>query len=114
MAEDVLSAMSRELVLDVSATKNLARVETRRIGMHGGLAAGLHIHNCPVVGSIVAGTVAFQIEGQPETVLKPGDVFFEPEGVRIARFDALDEDVVFLAHYLLADNEDPVLTFPEH
>ena len=107
-----LSAMSRELVFDVAATKNVTRVQTRRIGMPAGLAAGLHVHNCPVAGSIVAGSVAFQVEGEPETVLRPGDAFFEPEGVRIARFDALDEDVVFLAHYLLADQE-PGIEFPE-
>ena len=109
---DSLSAMSREIVLDVAATKNVARVQTRRIAMPAGLPAGLHVHNCPVAGSIVAGSVAFQIEGEPEIILKPGDSFFEPEGVRIARFDALDADVAFVAHYLLAAGEDPGIEFP--
>ena len=41
-----------------------------------------------MVGSIVSGSVSFQVEDEPETVLGPGDVFFAPEGARIARFDA--------------------------
>jgi hypothetical protein len=56
---------------------------------------GLHIHNGPVFGSIETGSAVYQIEGEPETVLKPGDVFYEPEGVRIARFDAQEDGVTF-------------------
>jgi hypothetical protein len=44
-----------------------------------GYAAELHIHNGPVVGSTEAGSAVYQIEGGPETVLKPGDVCSEPE-----------------------------------
>lgn len=29
-----------------------------------------------------------RVEGEPQSVLHPGDVFYEPEGARIARFDA--------------------------
>jgi hypothetical protein len=52
------------------------------------IAPGPHVHYGPVVGSILAGSAIYQIEGQPESVLRAGDVFFEPEGERIARFDA--------------------------
>ncbi|MGW3495983.1 hypothetical protein [Streptomyces sp. NPDC001020] len=55
----------------------------------------------------------YQIEGEPETVLRPGDVFYEPEGVRIARFDAQEEDVTFFGYFLLADGVNPELVFPE-
>jgi hypothetical protein len=41
------------------------------------VAAGRHIHNCPVVGSIVEGSVAYQSEGKPVVVLAPDDVFYE-------------------------------------
>lgn len=43
----------------------------------------------------------FQIEGEPEGVLRPGDSFYEPEGARITRFDGQDAGVTFLAYFLL-------------
>jgi quercetin dioxygenase-like cupin family protein len=57
--------------------------------------------------------VVFQIEGEPATVLRPGDVFFEPQGARIARFDAKDDGAVFYAYFLLADGEESAMTFPD-
>ena len=48
----------------------------------------------------------FQIEGELETVLRPGDVFYEPEGARITRFDAQDAGVTFLAYFLLGPGQD--------
>ncbi|WP_225726714.1 MULTISPECIES: cupin domain-containing protein [unclassified Nocardia] len=109
-----LAAFSRTIVLDTELTpaKPTERIQVRRIGMPAGAAAGLHVHNGPVVGSIVSGSVAYQIDGEPEVVLHPGDVFFEPEGVRIARFDALDEDVVFLAYFPLSADQEPEVEFP--
>ena len=71
------------------------------------------VHNGPVVGSIVAGSAVYQIEGQPETVLAAGDVFFEPEGERIARFDAREDGVTFLAYFLLSPGQEAQLTFPD-
>ena len=35
------------------------------------------MHHGPVVGSILEGSAVYQIEGQPESVLRPGDVFFQ-------------------------------------
>jgi hypothetical protein len=103
--------MSRAVLADVvvAPARTVERVETRRIHIPAGVAAGLHIHNCPVVGSIVAGSVAYQVEGEPGVVLGPGDVFFEAEGVRIARFDALEDDVTFIAHFLLSAGQQPEL-----
>jgi len=89
------------------------RVEIRRITMAPGFPAGLHVHNGPVFGSIETGSVVYQVEGSPETVLGPGDVFYEPEEARIARFDALDEGVTFLGYFLLAAGVDAGLVFPE-
>ncbi|WP_327099376.1 cupin domain-containing protein [Nocardia vinacea] len=71
-------------------------VEVRRITIAPNHAAGLHVHNGPVFGSVESGSVIYQIDGRPESVLGPGDVFYEPEGVRIARFDAEGEGVTFL------------------
>ena len=45
-------------------------------------------------------------------MLRPGDVFFEPEGARIARFDAQDAGVTFLAYFLLGSGQEAELSFP--
>jgi hypothetical protein len=42
-------------------------------------------------------------------VLRPGDVFYEPEGERIARFDAEEDGATFLAWFLLSPGEEPRL-----
>ena len=88
-------------------------IEFRRIQIVPGHAAGLHVHNGPVVGSILDGSATFQIEGEPESILGPGDVFFEPEGAHIARFDARDDGVTFLAYFLLDEGQDPEINFPD-
>jgi len=107
--------LSRVVLMDAQLrqVKDTGHVQVREIKILPGYAAGLHVHNGPVVGSITAGSAVYQIEGQPETVLRPGDVFFEPEGERIARFDAGDDGVTFLAYFLLSPGQDAELTFPE-
>ena len=107
--------VSRVIVMDQKLPEPLTtdRVEIRRITIAPGYAAGLHVHNGPVFGSIATGSAVYQIEGEPETVLKPGDVFYEPEGVRIARFDAQEDGVTFFGYFLLADGVNAELAFPE-
>lgn len=90
--------------------KDTDRAEIREIRILPGHAAGLHVHNGPVVGSILTGSVIYQIDGQPAAVLRAGDVFFEPEGERIARFDAGDDGVTFLAYFLLSPGQEAQLT----
>jgi len=106
--------MTRDVVLDVrlEQAKDTHRVQARRIRIMPGQAAGLHVHNGPVVGSIVDGSAVFQVDGEPETMLRPGDVFYEPEGVRITRFDAQEAGVTFLAYFLLGPGQEPELSFP--
>lgn len=105
----------REVVLDerFAGVKPTARVEVRRIRMLPNHSGGLHVHNSPVFGVILAGSVIYQIEGSPETELRAGDVFYEPEGVRIARFDALADGVTFLGYFLLESGQDAELTVPD-
>ncbi|WP_433475263.1 (R)-mandelonitrile lyase [Spirillospora sp. CA-142024] len=107
--------LGRVIVMDQRLPEPLAtqRVEIRRITIAPGYAAGLHIHNGPVFGSIERGSAVYQIEGEPETLLKRGDVFYEPEGVRIARFDAQEDGVTFLGYFLLGDGMSADLVFPE-
>ncbi|MFI1919874.1 cupin domain-containing protein [Nocardia sp. NPDC020380] len=110
-----LPQMSRAIVMDQELPEPLTaqRVEIRRITLAPEHAAGLHIHNGPVFGNIETGSAIYQIEGQPETVLEPGDTFYEPAGARISRFDAQNEGVTFLAYFLLADGVNAELVTPE-
>jgi quercetin dioxygenase-like cupin family protein len=105
----------REVLLDqvLPAPRSTQRVEVRRITIAPGQAGGLHVHNGPVFGSVETGSVVYQIDGEAASVLRPGDVFYEPEGVRIARFDAEDDGVTFLAYFLLAAGEVAEIEFPD-
>lgn len=107
--------ITRSTILDVAFEHPTvtSRVEIREIRILAGHAGGLHIHNGPVVGSIVEGSVIYQIEGEPERVLGPGEVFFEPEGARIARFDAQEDGVTFLGYFLLRAGQEPGIDFPQ-
>lgn len=106
------SPISRDIVLDIRlpTAKPTHRVQTRLIRIPPGHPAGAHVHNGPVFGNIVSGSVVYQITDEPETVLTEGDVFYEPEGVRIQRFDAREDGVTFLAYFLLGQDEDAELT----
>jgi quercetin dioxygenase-like cupin family protein len=109
------SPITRTVVLDQSlpVPSTTHRVEVRRISIAAGQPAGLHVHNCPVFGSIETGSAIYQIDGQPESALTPGDTFYEPEGTRIARFDARDDGVTFLAYFLLDAGQTAELEFPD-
>jgi quercetin dioxygenase-like cupin family protein len=104
--------ITRTVVSDIRlpSVKATDRVQVREIRILPAHAAGLHVHNGPVFGSVVAGSVVYQIDGQPAMVLRPGDVFYEPEGERIARFDAREDGVTFLAYFLLSPGQEPELT----
>ena len=103
----------REILLDVRlpAVKATARVQAREIRILAGQAAGLHRHNGPVFGTIVEGAATYQIDGEPEIVLNVGDAFYEPEGARIARFDAGADGVTFAAFFLVGEGEEPELEY---
>ena len=55
----------------------------------------------------------YQVEGEAQSVLGPGEVFYEPEGARIAHFDAGDDGATFLAYYLLRADQEPAIEFPD-
>jgi hypothetical protein len=72
------------------------------------------VHNGPVAGSIVEGSAVFQVDGEPESVLRLGDVVFEPESARIRRFDAQDVGVTFLAYFLLGPGQEAEISVPAY
>lgn len=112
-AEDV-PPITRTVLLDqpLSPPRGTHRVEVRRIAIAPRRAAGLHVHNGPVFGSIETGSAVYQIEGEAAVVLGPGDVFHEPEGARLARFDAEADGVTFLGYFLLGAGEAAEIEFP--
>jgi quercetin dioxygenase-like cupin family protein len=79
------------------------RVAAYRVELPPGQPTGLHFHPSPVTGYVESGLIAFQPDGQPVRELRPGDVFFEPAGETIRRFDNLSdsEPAAFIAFYLL-------------
>ena len=103
--------ITRTIVMDqrLPAPRVIDHVEVRRITLAPDQAVGTHVHNGPVFGSIETGSAVYQIEGEPESVLTPGDVFYEPESARIARFDAQSDGVTFLAYFPVGPNETPRL-----
>jgi quercetin dioxygenase-like cupin family protein len=101
----------RTTLLDQSLPgRPTASVTVRRIVMQPDVAGGAHHHNGPVFGTIEFGSVFFQVDGGPETILRAGDVFYEPGGVLIDRFDATSEGVTFLGYFLSGPGERPELT----
>ncbi|WP_141585809.1 cupin domain-containing protein [Actinomadura sp. WMMA1423] len=106
--------ITRTVLLDqvLAPPRGTHRVEVRRITIAPGREAGLHVHNGPVFGSIETGSAVYQIEGEAAAVLGPGDVFYEPEGARVARFDAEEEGVTFLGYFLLGAGQTAEIEFP--
>ena len=90
----------------IDSGKSISTVEIKEVTMGPKQKAPLHLHPCPTVGVITEGTISFQIEGEPVQQLKVGDAFYEPENVRIAKFDN-DTDVPskFVVFYLLGKDE---------
>jgi len=83
------------------------RVEAYRVELPPGQSAGLHTHPGPVTGYVERGRIAFERDGQPVRELCPGDVFFEPAGEIIRRFDnpSGSEAATFVAFYLLSGDQ---------
>ena len=107
------SAITRSTLLDqplVGGT-DVSHVEVRRISIAAGTTGGAHVHNGPVFGTIESGSVTFQIGEEAQTTLRVGDVFYEPAGVVVSKFDTTSEDVVFLGYFLLAEGAAPEIEF---
>jgi quercetin dioxygenase-like cupin family protein len=90
------------------------RVESYRVELPPGQPAGRHLHPGPVTGYVESGLIAFERDGQPVRQLGTGDVFFEPAGETIHRFDNLSatEPAVFVAFYLLAGDQPLIQPIP--
>jgi quercetin dioxygenase-like cupin family protein len=95
----------------LGGNRSIQRVEIKQVELPPGQLTGLHRHPCPVVGYVTAGTIKFQIEGQPIQHLRSGDAFFEPRDARVAHFDNVSASggATFIAFYLLGTDEDRLI-----
>jgi quercetin dioxygenase-like cupin family protein len=82
-------------------------VAAYRVELPPGQPAGSHYHPGAVTGYVESGLIAFERAGQPVRELGPGDVFFEPAGETILRFDNRSdrEPATFIAFYLLTGDQ---------
>ena len=97
--KDLLSAQ-------ISPARSLAHIEVKQVKLPARQSAPLHLHPCPVTGTVLEGRIAFQIEGEAVHHLVAGDAFYEPANARIARFDNEgDSPATFTAIYLMDENE---------
>lgn len=102
------AAVSRRALLtaDLAPARSVAHVEIKEVTLPPLLAAGRHLHPCPVVGVITAGAIRFQLEGGPVLHLRAGDAFHEPANTRGLHFDnELETPTTFVACYLLGPDE---------
>ena len=89
---------------------NVERIVSQRIEMAPQISGQRHYHPVPVVGYVVSGEIAFQIEGQETQVLRAGDVFFEPADAIIVRWENVGTTrAVFVANYLALKDTDSLL-----
>jgi quercetin dioxygenase-like cupin family protein len=85
------------------------RVEVREVTIPANSAVGAHRHPCPVFGQVMSGEILFQVAGEAEQRLQPGDVFYEPARAPILHFDALEAQATFVAYFLLGRAEENTL-----
>jgi quercetin dioxygenase-like cupin family protein len=99
------------LTAALGGSRQVDRVEIKRIDLAPGQVTGPHRHPCPVVGHILSGSIRFQIEGRPARTLRAGDAFLEPANLRIRNFDnaSAKESASFVAYYLLAAEENDII-----
>src|ERR1700753_689114 len=99
----------------LAQAKKVGKVEIKEIVFQPGQKTGLHFHPCPVVGYIAEGSVAFQIDGAEEKLLRAGDAFFEPPNTKILKFGNASDTrgMKFVAFYLLDATEDELIRMLE-
>jgi quercetin dioxygenase-like cupin family protein len=109
MAEPIVRQSLLTAALDGSLP--VGAVHAARIELAPSQPTGLHLHPCHVAGCVLEGTIRFQLEGEPERLLGPGDAFFEPAHARVAHFDnaSAAEPAAFVAFYLLPQDEERLI-----
>jgi quercetin dioxygenase-like cupin family protein len=106
------SPVTRTTLMDQQLPDGVApsHVEVRRITIAPS-AGGAHRHNGAVLGNIESGSVVFQLGDGASTILRAGDVFYEPAHAVVSKFDATNEGVTFIGYFLLESDQAPEIEF---
>lgn len=75
--------------------------------------AAPHRHSGPAFGYVMEGAVLFELEGEPERVVKAGETFWEPGGDVIHYQDgnALSDAPTKFVVFMLCESGQPMLTY---
>lgn len=94
--------------------RQVKQVEVGDFHFKPGQIAPIHTHTAPTVGYVAKGKIIYQVEGELPRILNTGDVFYEPAGPRILRFDnaSATDEAIFLDFNLQQDGE-PFIVFEE-
>lgn len=94
--------------------RQVVQVEVGDFHFKPGQVAPIHTHDAPAIGYVAKGMIIYQVEGEKPQILREGDAFYEPTGVRILRFDnaSATEEAIFLDFNLEQVNE-PFIVFEE-
>ncbi len=71
-----------------------------------------HKHPGFVLGYIIEGELRFQIAGEPERILRTGDVFYEPPGATHLKGESANGKPVRFLAIIIADSDKKQLTEP--
>ncbi len=94
--------------------RQVVQVEVGDFHFKPGQVAPIHTHVAPAVGYVAKGEIIYQVEGEKQQILSEGDVFYEPAGPRILRFDnaSATEEAIFL-DFNLEQIDEPFIVFEQ-
>ncbi len=94
--------------------RDVVQVEVGDFHFRPGQVAPIHTHVAPAVGYVVKGEIIYQVEGERQQILSAGDVFYEPVGPRILRFDnaSATEEAIFV-DFNLEQTDEPFIVFEQ-
>jgi quercetin dioxygenase-like cupin family protein len=76
-----------------------------------GESSPAHSHPCPVIGYVLEGEIRSQVKGEPETIYKAGESFYEPpNGVHLVSGNASQTQPARLLAYFICDHDAPLST----
>ena len=95
-------------------SRKVVQVEIGDFHFTPGQVAPVHTHAAPAVGYVAKGEIIYQVEGEKQQILRAGDVFYEPVGPRILRFDnaSATEEAIFL-DFNLEQVDEPFIVFEQ-
>lgn len=104
--------VSRAVLLTASLepTVSVGKIVSQRIEMAPQVSGSKHYHPIPVLGYVVSGEIAFQIDGEDVQILRTGDAFYEPANAVVVRWENIGSTrATFVANYLAAKDSDELL-----